>query len=401
MRRHNPFAHRSPSRLVLTLVAGFALMVVGCGEEAQSPTAPGPASPAAAVTTAATLSFTQVSAGGLHTCGLTSAGRVYCWGNNDYGQIGDGTHNPRKVPTSVASGLVFVQVSAGAHHTCAVTNQNWAYCWGNNDGGRLGDGTNADRSVPTAVGGGRRFWGSRAFGELGTDPSTNVTLPARVLGGHTFRRVIAGGGFTCGATTADKAYCWGYNLDGELGDGTTTNRSKPVPVVGGLSFRQVVAGGGDISNSQGDQMDAGHACGVTPDRRAYCWGYSSSGQLGNGIRDGIRSPVAVSGDRRWNQVVAGLYHTCGVTTVNVAYCWGGNSFGELGIAAGPGFGVATPTKVAGSLQFSGVSTGPAGAHTCGITTGNRIYCWGYNSSGQLGDGTNTNRSTPVKVAGQP
>jgi alpha-tubulin suppressor-like RCC1 family protein len=114
----------------------------------------------------------------------------------------------------------------------------------------------------------------------------------------------------------------------------------------------------------------------------------------------VRSPVAVSGGLRWNQVIAGLYHTCGVNTVNVAYCWGLNSFGELGKGGSPGGNVATPTKVAGGLLFSGVSTGPAGRHTCGITTGNRIYCWGNNNYGQLGDGTNNNRSTPVKVAGQ-
>jgi alpha-tubulin suppressor-like RCC1 family protein len=84
----------------------------------------------------------------------------------------------------------------------------------------------------------------------------------------------------------------------------------------------------------------------------------------------------------------------------VAYCWGYNQFGELGIGGSPGNFVTTPTKVAGGLQFSGVSTGPVGKHTCGITPANRIYCWGYNADGQLGDGTTTNRPAPVKVSGQ-
>ncbi len=165
-----------------------------------------------------------MSAGGSHTCGLTSSGRVYCWGSNDWGQLGDGTNDRRLVPTAVSGGLVFVQVSAGAYHTCAVTAQNRAYCWGNNSGetgapggsyeggGKLGDGTFTDRSTPTAVGGGRRFvlvragtlhtcavnpnnvafcWGGRSFGKLGTDPTTDQTLPARVLGGHDWRRVAA------------------------------------------------------------------------------------------------------------------------------------------------------------------------------------------------------------------
>jgi alpha-tubulin suppressor-like RCC1 family protein len=414
-----------PSRfLTAILMAATEIAMAGCGDNPTSLTSPEAAQPAGASAVAATLSFTRVSVGGYHTCGLSSGGGIYCWGNNEYGQLGDGTHSHRTVPTLVSGGgLVFVEVSAGANHTCGLTTQNRVYCWGNNEGGRLGDGTVLDRAVPTAVGGGRRFvgvragtlhtcavnqfnagfcWGTARFGELGTDPTTQHTLPARVLGGHAFRRVVAGGGFTCGVTTADKAYCWGYNLDAELGDGTYRNRSKPVPVSGGLSFRQVVAGGGDISDAQGNEVDPGHACGVTTDRRAYCWGYSSSGQLGNGVRDGgVTSPVAVGGGLLWNQVIPGLNHTCGVTTTNLAYCWGLNGSGELGISGGPGPGVALPTRVAGGLRFSGVSTGPAGSHTCGITTENRIYCWGYNAFGQLGDGTLTNRSTPVKVVGQP
>jgi alpha-tubulin suppressor-like RCC1 family protein len=255
-----------------------------------------------------------------------------------------------------------VQIRAGTLHTCAVNPNNIAYCWG-----------------------------SLRFGELGTDPTSDQTLPSRVLGGHAFRRVVAGGGFTCGVTTADKAYCWGYNLDGELGDGTHTNRPKPVAVLGGLSFSQVVAGGGDVSNAQGDEMDATQGCGVTTGHKAYCWGSTSIGD--------VTSPKAVPGGLQWKQVVPGNAHACGVTTVNVPYCWGSNNFGVLGIGTSVG-AVDNPTKVAGGLQFTAVTTGPAGFHSCGITTAGRVYCWGFNENGQLGDGTTTNRSAPVKVSGQ-
>ncbi|MFL5449742.1 MAG: RCC1 domain-containing protein, partial [Gemmatimonadales bacterium] len=126
-----------PSRfLVSILFAGTAIAVGGCGDNTESPTSPESAGPAAASAAAAALSFTRVSVGGYHTCGLTSGGGIYCWGSNEYGQLGDGTHSRRSVPTPVSGGLVFVQVSAGANHTCGVTTQNRVYCWGNNDGGR-------------------------------------------------------------------------------------------------------------------------------------------------------------------------------------------------------------------------------------------------------------------------
>jgi alpha-tubulin suppressor-like RCC1 family protein len=271
----------------------------------------------------------------------------------------------------VGGGRSFVRIRAGTLHTCAVNSNNVAFCWG-----------------------------SRRFGELGTDPTSDETLPARVLGGHAFRRVVAGGGFTCGVTTANKAYCWGYNLDGALGDGTATSRSKPVAVSGGLSFSQVVAGGGDISDAQGTEVEPSHSCGLTTDNRAYCWGDSGFGELGNDITDGnVKSPVAVAGGLQWKQVIAGNGHSCGVTTANVAYCWGSNNFGMLGTGGSAG-GVNKPAKVAGGLSFSAISAGPAGFHGCGITTASKVYCWGFNEDGQLGDGTTTNRATPVKVSGQ-
>jgi alpha-tubulin suppressor-like RCC1 family protein len=412
---------RLASRFAPVLV-GLLVALAGCDEDTGSPTAP-ESSPALEPAIASLLSFTQVSVGGMHTCGLAADGRVYCWGDNVHGQLGDGTRTGHPTPVAVAGAVRFIQVSAGAFHTCAVTAEYRAYCWGQNEDGRVGDGTTTDRWAPTLVAGGRRFvhvrsgtyhtcgvngynvafcWGANLFGELGIGAGFGfaITTPTRVAGGLSFRRVNAGGGFTCGVTTGDRAYCWGYNLNGQLGDGTRISRQKPVAVAGGLSFRQVIAGGGVISNSEGDVLEPGHACGLTTDNRAYCWGANSDGQLGDGTRStGRLKPFAVLGGLRFRQVIAGLSHTCGVTTSDLAYCWGSNNSGVLGTGAS-GLGLTTPAAVAGGLQFSGVSAGPLGIHVCGITTGNRIYCWGYNAAGQLGDGTTVSRSTPVAVAGQ-
>jgi alpha-tubulin suppressor-like RCC1 family protein len=417
-------ATHSPFRLAPVVAGALLIALAGCGEDTPSPTAPGSTpAPALEAATAALVSFTTVSAGGAHTCALASDGRVYCWGFNGNGQLGDGTRTNRSSPVAVTGTLRFVQVSAGAIHTCAVTADNRAYCWGWNENGQLGVGDSQDRWTPTAVAGGRRFvriragtyhtcavnpydvgfcWGSSRFGALGglgTSPNYGIT-PTRVAGGLSFRSVIAGGGFTCGTTTNNKGYCWGYNYDGALGDGTRIHRFKPVAITGGLSFRSVIAGGGGISDAQGKEIDETHTCGLTTDNLAYCWGAYSRGQLGNGSSGSQLKPSKVLGGLHFGQVIAGYYYSCGVTTTKVAYCWGAGSFGQIGDGTTSFSNRDVPTKVAGALLFGGVTAGPVGSHTCGITTGNKIYCWGYNGSGQLGDGTTATRWSPVKVAGQ-
>jgi alpha-tubulin suppressor-like RCC1 family protein len=406
---------------LLALLAPFSLAAaLGCGEDTTSPATDG--TPLALATASSQpLVFSQVSAGGSHTCGLTVNNRAYCWGSNQEGQLGNGKPGSQAKPVAVASGLQFVQISAGYQHTCARTSTDRVYCWGQNQDGELGDGTMLGRSTPVLAGGGRRFthvragtyhtcavnannvafcWGQNYDGELGDkDAEFESPTPVRVLGGLRFNSVVAGGVFTCGVTTGHKAYCWGYNRDRNLGDGTSTIRTKPVAVLGGLVFRDVVAGGGYFDDLQETETTPAHTCGVTPDNKAYCWGDNENSQLGIG-HGGIpvSQPVAVAGGLQFSKVVAGNAYTCGVTTGSVAYCWGENQWGQLGVGSTPG--TAVPTKVAGGLFFTGVSTGPGGYHTCGITSTGKIYCWGENDSGQLGDGTMfDNHSTPVAVVG--
>jgi alpha-tubulin suppressor-like RCC1 family protein len=202
------------------------------------------------------LEWRQLSAGGDHTCGVTQTDRVYCWGVNRYGHLGDGTTTRRLKPVAVASGRRFRQVDAGGTHTCAVTTANAAYCWGNGGLGQLGDGTNTSRLTPRAV-----------AGQL------------------SFDHVSAGNFHTCGVTTGGSGYCWGYNrgfglVGGQLGDGTSIDRSSPTPLGISLSLRQVSAG-------------LVHTCGVTTNNRAYCWG-PNTGRLGDGTTELRLLPVPVA-----------------------------------------------------------------------------------------------------------
>jgi alpha-tubulin suppressor-like RCC1 family protein len=345
-----PWSRHTERVRQLTRVLSAALLAtaLGCGDEATSPTAP-KAGPELATTSTQMLSFRQVNLGRAHTCGVTTDNLAYCWGNNRFGQLGDGTTTDHITPGPVARGLSFRQVDGADTHTCGVTDGDLAYCWG-----KKLDGRNL-RPVPL-----------------------DRTLR--------FRQVTAGGNssltVTCGVTTDDQAYCAGRNDQGQLGDGTTTDRSDLVPVAGGLRFRQVSAG-------------ASHACGVTTDDRAYCWGNASL--LGNGSNQENSSvPVAVAGELRFRQVSAGITHTCGVTTDNRAYCWGFNHFGAIGDGTKDN-DVLAPAAVAGGLSFRQVSAGYL--FSCGATTGNVAYCWGHNDQGQLGDGTLRDRLTPAAVSG--
>jgi alpha-tubulin suppressor-like RCC1 family protein len=305
-----------------------------------------------------TLQFRQVSTGGDHVCGITTDDRAYCWGANFQGQLGDGTTTSREEPVAVLGGHRFRLVRAGGHHTCGVTFANLAYCWGRNNEGQVGDNSDVNRRQ----------------------------RPVLVAGGLSFRQVIPGNLHTCGVTTGDKGYCWGYGAHGQIGDGKTFQRRSPRPVAGGRSFVQVAAGGV-------------HSCGITREERAFCWGNNSDGRVGDGTTITRLKPVAVAGGRRYSRISPGQVHTCAVTNADRAFCWGNNTVGQLG--DGTNTHRSVPVAVSGGLLFKLVSAGAGGenSHTCGLTTGDRAYCWGSNFLGQLGDGTTTDRSTPVAVVG--
>lgn len=294
------------------------------------------------------LTFAAVSAGASHTCGLTTNGVAYCWGRNDFGELGDGTTlTSRTSPVLVVGGLTFAAVSAGgSRHTCGVTTSGEAYCWGDNSKGQLGDATLTARPNPVPVSGGRTYaavsagashtcgvttsgeaycWGRNDFGQLGDGAATDPrTSPVPVSGGFTFATVSPGDLHSCGVTTSGAAHCWGLGDFGQLGDGmTTASRPSPVSVAGELTFGPVSAGGQDFVRS--------HTCGVITSRAAYCWGSNADGQLGEATLTTLRrSPVRVVGGLTFTAVSAGGRHTCGLTTDGVAYCWGSNIFGQLG-----------------------------------------------------------------------
>jgi alpha-tubulin suppressor-like RCC1 family protein len=291
--------------------------------------------------------FRSLAVGGFTACGVTDGGTAYCWGANQYGQLGSAGTGERCTvlvdaiaplmhefpcatsPAAVEGGHTFTKIAAGLTSTCALTTEGAAYCWGDNTLGQLGDGTNLSSAVPVLV-----------------------------SGGLTFRNVAVSATGACGITLADRAYCWGGDRFGQIGDGL----------------------GSDL-------------CGDGPEiTRAPC----------------RTTPTPVAGDLRFAMLSIADSHSCGVTTGGTGYCWGGRA---LGIPEGTPceliqdpFSSSTycsaPVAVSGGLAFSSIQvgrstrpSGPMDDHTCGITVSDGVYCWGsivvpYSA-------------VPVKVIGQP
>ena len=318
------------------------------------PIASGPAAAPAsqAPVPPAVLPATILDAGQAHACLVTAGGGLRCWGNNGYGQLGDGSSTTRLKAVAV-TGVDAVRIfSAGGSHTCAVTSGGGVTCWGSNESG-----------------------------QLGTGGSFYESTPVEVVGLGSVRAVSAGADHTCAVTSDGGVMCWGSNESGQLGDGSGTNQPTPVAVAGLGSVEAISAGDN-------------HTCVVTGGGGVTCWGSNESGQLGDGSRLDQNTPVVVAGLGSVQAVSAGGNHTCVVTSDGGVSCWGSNEFGQLGDDSG--IGQATPVVVAGLGSVQAISAG--GNHTCAVTSDGGVSCWGSNKSGQLGDGTRINRSTPVEVA---
>ena len=337
-----------------------------------------------------------------HTCALTSAGAVACWGDNSYGQLGQ---DPNATQGSIspvpigALGSNVVALAAGALHTCALTSAGAVKCWGYNADGELGNpNVSGDSPTPVDVQGLGSGVVALSAGQVNTCAlldngavqcwgMSGSATPVDVSGlgsGSGVAALTVGGDHTCVMTTAGAVQCWGDNYKGQLGSPSTPNAGSTSPVrVSGLgSGVATMAGGVSHTCMLGDTVK--------------CWGSNGSGQLGNGNMANSTSPVGVSGlGSGIAALVAGWNHTCVLNSSGQAQCWGDNSHGQLGNTGG-----ANGTRV--SVNLSGIATLAAGAlHTCALIDTGTVQCWGDNAHGQLGQdpATTASSTSPVSVSG--
>ena len=399
------------------------------------------------------VTYASISAGGRSTCGITVDNVLVCWGYNGEGQLGigqppagSGPVFAQPVPTAATGNLTFRQTVLNLYHGCAVTLASVGYCWGVNHDGRVGDRTVAAvRTAPTILGGGTPSpfsfrmmavsrnhscglalsdriycWGFAGEGQLGIGPPDSVGAVVAPVeppavgwviasdGAHRYQAVVAGGQHTCAISTpmtGSQIYCWGWNSLGQVGNGAAGGRdSVPQPVVASAAFpgRAMDLPTPGAGNFAGATIAAGydHTCALDPVGLAFCWGSNAKGQLGTaalGFGPGQISavPIDVAGGISFVAITAGEAHTCGLTFGGEVWCWGSNERGQLGnsgLGVGPFSVSATPVQVtAPGLVFMAVSAGDQ--HTCAITVNNRALCWGDNQYGQLGD--NREHETPL------
>jgi alpha-tubulin suppressor-like RCC1 family protein len=383
------------------------------------------------------LSGSPIATGGEHSCAIVAGGEVKCWGNNWTGQLGDDTLTDRPVPVTVvepADGLPLAgaqSLALGTNHSCALVAGGEVKCWGDNEYGQLGDGTRLMKRTPVSVlqseggppltgvqalasgeyhncalltGGEVKCWGVNSSSQIGNGTTTaQQKTPASVLqstGGPPLtgvQDIALGSRHSCAVLSGGGVRCWGYNKNGQLGDGTTDNRKVATPVL-------EVPGGPPLPGAQFLALGGYHSCARMVGGDTRCWGSNGSGELGDGTNSNRSTPVTAVQSPGGPPLLGaqalalGYQHACALTGGEIK-CWGSNLHSQLG--DGTQISQTNPVSVlqsAGGPPLGGVQAiASSQSHSCAVLSGGEARCWGDNYSGQLGDGTLTDRSIPVRV----
>lgn len=367
----------------------------------------------------------SIVAGDESTCLVTQAGAAYCWGFDTAGVLGnDASTGIQTTPVAVAGNNSFTALSGAEFFRCGLSNQQQPLCWGQTLVGHHGnlytdsEPTFVAFGVPQLVtisagpshacgltsAGVAYCWGENYFGQLGVGDTLSHAVAVAVSGGMQWTAIAVGFWHTCGLTVDSTAFCWGENLAGELAASpdTVPLSTAPLAIRGGLKFTALSAG-------------SLYTCGLTAAGAVYCWGWNLAGNLGDSTTTNRDTPTPLGQSGLvFKRIVASsansiILTTCGITTSNALYCWGWGGDGQLGNPSLPLANCDSASTSPGgcsSLVPSPVSGGLQFAtvsvgttHTCGITISNAAYCWGMNEHGQLGDGSTTASPVPVAVAG--
>ncbi|MFH1231345.1 MAG: hypothetical protein V1709_07610 [Planctomycetota bacterium] len=312
--------------------------------------------------------WSKAAAGGGNTIAIKNNGTLWGWGSNNRGQLGDGTSNlTLYTPNQILPGTTWSAVAASPDslygYTVAIKSDGTLWACGSNNLGQIGDGTLTDRNPPVKIGNANN-WTAVAVGE-----------------GHTLALSTTG--------TATTLWAWGNNYSGQLGDGTGVDRKVPTKI--GTSTNWVAIAAGSY-----------HSVALKSDGTLWAWGNNTSGELGDGTYTVRASPTKIGTGTNWTKIAGGDSHTLAISTTGTAstlWAWGRNTDGQLG--DGTTVGKIVPTKIGTATNWLKVAAGPGsytgGPHSAGIRTDGSLWTWGNNDDGKLGDGTETNRSTPTRI----
>lgn len=362
-------------------------------------------------------SYGRVTVGGSFACALSADNQAYCWGYNYWGQLGNGSNYTGEVATKidtsgVLKGKTIKSISAGLGHTCVIASDDQVYCWGDNDNGQLGDGSYIPKNSPVAVStsgvlSGKTIiylavgwahtcalasdykvycWGYNVDGRLGNNSETKSNLPVAVDSSGVMKdKKIVSISDVCAIDSAGKAYCWGGNWSGQLGNGLREDSMVPVTVdmtgqLNGKTFTSLDAG-------------SGVNCAVASDKKAYCWG------SGNSTPSAIENSGVLNGLDILS-VAAGVSAKCVIASDDQVYCWGSNIRGGLGNDSKIDSSSPVAVDTRGVMKDKKIVSIASGGYTCALSDENEVFCWGDdNHLGQLGNLVATDGFVPVVVQG--
>jgi alpha-tubulin suppressor-like RCC1 family protein len=301
-------------------------------------------------------------------------------------------------------------VASGGAHSLILKSDGTLWAWGQNSHGQLGDGTKAETTIPVQIGkdsdwvaiatgrdhslalksdGTLWAWGKNSHGQLGDGTKADKTVPARIGKGTNWIGIEAGDLHSVGLKSDGTLWAWGNNSHGQLGDGTTVDKTAPVQIGKDAPWARVSAG-------------AFHTVALKKDMTLWAWGNNSHGQLGEGTTKDKAAPVRIGTEARWVSVSAGDYHTValnlcdGCLSTYTLWAWGINKYGQLG--DGTTTDRTSPIRIGTDTIWAKVAAGSH--HALALKKDGTLWAWGVNSGGQLGDGTTENKNSPVRIGTQ-